>query len=141
MLSPSGVVFLLREPFCEGFDDAVDALFVFIAQCLLLVPGVCRNQQNHFRTDGVEEQDRLRPGAQRGDTAATCDARVEDDITQPRNVPTLLSGGGELGGYYFRYGKAQTHQAGESRQKTEKADVHDRLHSWKAKVRSPPAND
>ncbi len=29
-------------------------------------------------------------GAQ-GDTAATCDAPVEDDVTQPRNVPTLLS--------------------------------------------------
>jgi hypothetical protein len=38
-----------------------------------------------------EEQDRLRPGVQRGDTAATCDAPVEDDVTRPRNVPTLLS--------------------------------------------------
>jgi hypothetical protein len=54
MLSPSGVVFLLREPFRKGFDDAVDALFVFIAQRLLLVLGVCRNRKNQFRTDGLE---------------------------------------------------------------------------------------
>jgi hypothetical protein len=37
----------------------------------------------------------LRLGAQRGDTAATCDAPVGDDVTQPRNVPTLLSDGTE----------------------------------------------
>jgi hypothetical protein len=38
---------------------------------------------------GQEEQDRLRLGAQR-DTAATCDAWVEDDVMQPSNVSTLL---------------------------------------------------
>jgi hypothetical protein len=45
-----------------------------------------------FRRD-EEEEDRLRPSAQRGDTAAACDVPAEDDVTQPRNVPTLLSDG------------------------------------------------
>jgi hypothetical protein len=47
-------------------------------------------EEIHGRKKKNKRTERLRLGAEKGDTAATCDAPVEADRTQTRNVPLFL---------------------------------------------------